>query len=89
MEGSNSIYEVQGWRRLALGLLALLVRAWGRTLRFEADAGTQQRLAKADEPAALVIWFHRYNWHRLHRSLHRLPSISRLKLEDNVLTSHT
>lgn len=51
MEESNSINEVQGWRRLALGLLALLVRAWGRTLRFEADAGTQQRLAKADEPA--------------------------------------
>ena len=39
--------------------------------------------------AALPQWLHRYNWHRPHRSLHRLPPISRLHLGDNVLTTHT
>ncbi|HWA08598.1 MAG TPA: integrase core domain-containing protein, partial [Opitutaceae bacterium] len=39
--------------------------------------------------AELQRWLHRYNWHRPHRSLHRLPPISRLNLGDNVLTTHT
>jgi transposase InsO family protein len=39
--------------------------------------------------AQLQRWLHRYNWHRPHRSLNRLPPISRLHLEDNVLTTHT
>ena len=39
--------------------------------------------------AALPLWLHRYNWHRPHRSLHRLPPITRLHLGDNVLTTHT
>jgi transposase InsO family protein len=38
---------------------------------------------------ALAPWLHRYNWHRPHRSLHRLPPISRLNLGDNVLTTHS
>ena len=38
---------------------------------------------------ALSPWLHRYNWHRPHRSLHRLPPISRLISEDNLLTTHT
>ena len=39
--------------------------------------------------AQLQPWLDRYNWHRPHRSLHRLPPISRLNLGDNVLTTHT
>jgi transposase InsO family protein len=39
--------------------------------------------------AELPHWLHRYNWHRPHRSLHRLPPISRLNLGDNLLTTHT
>ena len=39
--------------------------------------------------AALPHWLHRYNWHRPHRSLNRLPPITRLNLGDNVLTTHS
>jgi len=56
---STSINEVQGWRRLALWLLATLLRTWGRTLRFEADAETFKCLTKSDEPAAIVLWHNR------------------------------
>ncbi len=48
-----------------------------------------QPYAHSDERTAqLPRWLHRYNWHRPHRSLHRLPPISRLNLRDNVLTTH-
>lgn len=48
-----------------------------------------QPYAHSDERTAqLPRWLHRYNWHRPHRSLHRLPPISRLNLGDNVLTTH-
>ena len=50
---------MQGWRRLALWLLATLLRTWGRTLRFEADAETFKCLTKSDEPAAIVLWHNR------------------------------
>jgi len=53
------INEVQGWRRAVLWLLAALLRIWGRTLRFEGDAATFERLAKSDEPVALVLWHNR------------------------------
>lgn len=39
--------------------------------------------------AALPVWLQRYNWRRPHRSLQRQPPVSRLNLEDNVLTTHT
>lgn len=49
-----------------------------------------QPYAHSDERTAqLQRWLHRYNWHRPHRSLHRLPPISRLNLGDNLLTTHT
>ncbi|MBI5691128.1 MAG: transposase, partial [Verrucomicrobia bacterium] len=39
--------------------------------------------------AALPTWLQRYNWRRPHRSLQRKPPVSRLYLEDNLLTTHT
>jgi transposase InsO family protein len=49
-----------------------------------------QPYAHSDQrSAALPLWLHRYNWHRPHRALHRLPPISRLNLGDNVLTTHS
>ena len=56
---TDQINEVTGWRRLALLILATLIRVWGRTLRFEADPDTLARLTKSDEPAALVLWHNR------------------------------
>lgn len=83
-EDSDSINEVHGWRRLVCWLLALLLRAWGRTLRFEADAATHERLRYADEPAALVIWHNRlfvsaeyFRRYRTRRSVYALVSASK------------
>jgi len=58
-EETASINEVTGWRRWLLWMLATLVRVWGRTLRFEADAETYARLTKSDEPVAVVLWHNR------------------------------
>jgi transposase InsO family protein len=41
-----------------------------------------------ERAAALPLWLHRYNWHRPHRSLNRLSPITRLNLQDNLLTTH-
>jgi lysophospholipid acyltransferase (LPLAT)-like uncharacterized protein len=78
------VIEVQGWRRAALWCAALLVRTWGRTLRFEADAATHERLRYADEPAALVIWHNRlfvsaeyFRRYRTKRSVYALVSASK------------
>jgi lysophospholipid acyltransferase (LPLAT)-like uncharacterized protein len=56
---SASINEVGGWQRAALWLLAQMVRAWGRTLRFEADPETLVRLTKSDEPVIVTLWHNR------------------------------
>ena len=67
-----------------LWLLALLVRAWGRTLRFEADAATLARLTKSDEPAAIVLWHNRlflsaeiFRRYRTQRRVYGLVSASK------------
>ncbi len=80
----KSINEVCGWRWLALWLLALLVRIWGRTLRMEADATTYARLTKSDEPAAIVIWHNRlflsaeiFRRYRFQRRVYGLVSASK------------
>jgi lysophospholipid acyltransferase (LPLAT)-like uncharacterized protein len=84
MEETRSINEVQGWRRLVLWVLASLLRAWGRTLRFEADAGTYARLTQADEPAAIVLWHNRlflspemFRRYRFKRRIYGLVSASK------------
>ena len=56
-------------------------------LREWAYARTYQH--SAERTAALPVWLQRYNWRRPHRSLQRQPPVSRLKLEDNLLTTHT
>lgn len=83
-ESTASINEVTGWRWLLLWLLAALLRLWGRTLRFGADAATHERLAKSDVPAALVIWHNRlfisaeyFRRYRTRRSVYALVSASK------------
>ena len=41
-----------------------------------------------ERTAALPTWLQRYNWRRPHRSLQRKPPVSRLRLGDNLLTTH-
>lgn len=84
MEDPDTINVVSGWRRVALWLAATLLRVWCRTLRFEADAATQQRLANADTPAAIVVWHNRlfisaeyFSRYRTRRKVYALVSASK------------
>jgi lysophospholipid acyltransferase (LPLAT)-like uncharacterized protein len=79
-----SINEVRGAKRALLWPLAMLLRIWGRTLRFEADSATHALLAYADEPAALVIWHNRlfvsaeyFRRYRTKREVYALVSASK------------
>lgn len=79
-----SINEVTGWRWLLLWLLAAVLRIWGRTLRFEADAATIERLTKSDEPVAVVLWHNRlflsaefFRRYRTRRRVYGLVSASK------------
>lgn len=83
-EVTASINEVTGWRRLLLWSLALLLRTWGRTLRFQADPETYARLTKSDEPAAVVLWHNRlflsaefFRRYRTQRRVYGLVSASK------------
>ena len=81
---SGLINEVSGWRRVALWLLTVLLRAWSRTLRFEADPETISLLTDYNEPAAIVLWHNRlfltaeiFRRYRQHRRVYALVSASK------------
>ncbi len=53
-------HEVGGWRRLVLWPLALLLRVWGATLRFELTATARANLERDQRgPVAFVLWHNR------------------------------
>lgn len=69
---------------MLLWLLAAVLRLWGRTLRFQADAATVERLTKSDEPAAIVLWHNRlflsaeiFRRYRTRRRVYGLVSASK------------
>ncbi len=83
-ESTASVNEVTGWRWLLLWLLAALLRVWGRTLRFQADPATLERLTKCDEPVAIVLWHNRlflsaemFRRYRTRRKVYGLVSASK------------
>ena len=83
-ENTGAINEVTGWRRALLRMLAMLLRVWGRTLRFKADAATLALLTKSDEPAAVVLWHNRlflsaeiFRRYRMKRRVYGLVSASK------------
>ncbi len=83
-DDTESVNEVRGWRWLVLWLLALVVRVWGRTLRFEIEAGSLQQMTKSDEPVAFVLWHNRlfltpelFRRYRHQRRVHGLVSASK------------
>lgn len=53
------MHEIAGWRRALLWPLSLLLRAWGRTLRFETSPDDLRNYTKKDEPVAIVLWHNR------------------------------
>ena len=56
---SGQVHGIAGWRRLVVWPLALLVRLWGRSLRFEIAPEDLRNLTKRDEPVALILWHNR------------------------------
>lgn len=79
-----TVHAVAGWRRALLWPLALLVRWWGRTLRFEISPEDERNVRKNDEPVAFVVWHNRlflvsevYRRYRGGRELYALISASK------------
>ena len=101
MTDNGSCYKSAAFRKAChkLGLRHLRTRPYTPKTNGKAERFIQSSLrewayahtyAHSDQRTAeLQRWLHRYNWHRPHRSLNRLPPISRLNLGDNVLTTHT
>ena len=53
------IQDLAGWRRAVVWPLAVLVRLWGRSLRFEIAPEDFRNITKNDEPVALILWHNR------------------------------
>jgi lysophospholipid acyltransferase (LPLAT)-like uncharacterized protein len=50
---------VAGWRRALLWPAGLLLRLWGRSLRFKVTPEDWDRYTKRDEPVAIILWHNR------------------------------
>lgn len=100
MTDNGSCYKSAAFRKACarLGIKHKFTRPYtpktnGKAERFIQSALREWAYVKtyqhsAERTAALPRWLQRYNWRRPHRSLQRQPPVSRLKLEDNVLTTH-
>jgi lysophospholipid acyltransferase (LPLAT)-like uncharacterized protein len=78
------VHGVAGWRRAVVWPLALLVRLWGRSLRFEVAPEDLRNLTKNDEPVAFILWHNRlfmvaeiFRRYRGGRSIYSLVSASK------------
>ncbi|HVS52824.1 MAG TPA: lysophospholipid acyltransferase family protein [Opitutaceae bacterium] len=56
---ASVVHEISGWRRAVLWPVALLVRLWGMSLRFETPPADLQNYTKRDEPVVFVVWHNR------------------------------
>lgn len=56
---SAIIHQISGWRRALLWPAAMLLRLWGRSLRFEVSADDLRAVSKRDVPVAFVVWHNR------------------------------
>ena len=78
------VNRITGWRRMLVWPLGLLVRVWGRTLRFEIAPEDYRTFRKIDEPVAFVLWHNRLflvaemvRRYRQGRPIHALVSASK------------
>jgi lysophospholipid acyltransferase (LPLAT)-like uncharacterized protein len=53
------VHEISGWRRALLWPFGVLLRLWGRSLRFETSPADLRAYTKVDEPVAMVLWHNR------------------------------
>ncbi|MSU49416.1 MAG: DUF374 domain-containing protein [Opitutus sp.] len=56
---SALVHEISGWRRAVLWPLGLLVRLWGRSLRFEMSPDDLRKYTTREEPISMVLWHNR------------------------------
>lgn len=54
-----AVHRIEGWRRTLLWPFGLLLKAWGRSLRFDASPADLRAFVKKDEPVAIVLWHNR------------------------------
>lgn len=59
VEAAPAVHEIAGWRRLLLWPFGLLLKIWGRTLRFDASPEDVRAYMKKDVPVAIVLWHNR------------------------------
>ncbi len=55
----EGVQGISGWRRVMLWPLAMLMRCWGMSLRFQESEEDLKNYTKCDEPVALVLWHNR------------------------------
>lgn len=53
------VHKIAGWRRLLLWPFGVLLKLWGRSLRFEASEADLRAYMKKDVPVAIVLWHNR------------------------------
>ena len=53
------MHEISGWRRALLWPFGLLLRLWGRSLRFETSPDDLRAYTTKNEPVAMVLWHNR------------------------------
>lgn len=53
------VHEIAGWRRAVLWPFGLLLRLWGRSLRFDTAPDDLRHYTKKDVPVAIVLWHNR------------------------------
>jgi lysophospholipid acyltransferase (LPLAT)-like uncharacterized protein len=53
------VHGLAGWRRAVVWPLAVLVRLWGRSLRFAVAPEDLRNITKRDEPVAIILWHNR------------------------------
>jgi len=56
---ASVVHEISGWRRVIVWPAALLLKCWGRTLRFETSSEDLRHVTKRDVPVAFVVWHNR------------------------------
>ena len=80
----RTVHGITGWRRVLMWPLAILVRLWGMTLRFDISPESVRVFSKRDVPVAFVLWHNRlflaseiYRRYRGKRELYALISASK------------
>ena len=59
LQARPQVRHITGWRRLLALPLALLVRAWTMSLRFEVDPASLALFQRRAEPLAFTLWHNR------------------------------